>query len=36
MLRTFPYAIYFRIESTEIVVLAVHGKQDPRRWQERS
>lgn len=35
-LRRFPYAIYFRILDDEIVVLAVHGRQHPRRWQSRS
>jgi toxin ParE1/3/4 len=36
ILQRFPYAIYFRIEPTELIVLAVHGRQDPRRWQKRS
>ena len=36
ILRRFPYAIYFRILDDDIVILAVHGRQDPRRWQERS
>ena len=35
ILQRFPYAIYFRMEGTEIIVLAVHGRQDPKRWQER-
>jgi toxin ParE1/3/4 len=35
ILQRFPYAVYFRIESTGIIVLAVHGRQDPRRWQGR-
>lgn len=35
-LRRFPYAIYYRILSDEIVVLAVmHGRRQPRRWQSR-
>ena len=36
ILRRSPYAIYFRILDDEIVVLAVHGRQDPQRWQGRS
>ena len=35
ILQRFPYAVDFRMESTEIIVLAVHGRQDPRRWQRR-
>jgi len=36
VLTRFPYAIYFRIDAAQIVVLAVHGRQDPARWQARS
>lgn len=36
VLKRFPYAIYFRATSTEIIVLAIHGRQDPSRWQTRS
>lgn len=32
----FPYAIYFRIDRDEVVVLAIHGRQDPSRWKTRS
>ena len=35
ILQRFPYAIYFLIETDAIVVLAVHGRQDPGRWRER-
>jgi len=35
ILQRFPYAIYFRVETDEIVVLAVHSRQDPGRWRER-
>ncbi len=35
VLHRFPYAIYFRHASDTIVVLAVHGRQDPTRWQIR-
>lgn len=36
VLRSFPYAIYFRILGDDIVVLAVHGRQNPQRWRSRS
>ena len=35
VLQRFPYAVYFRVTGEEIVVLAVHGRQHPRRWQLR-
>jgi plasmid stabilization system protein ParE len=35
VVRRFPYAVYFREVGDEILVLAVHGRQDPRRWQGR-
>ncbi len=36
VLKNFPYAIYFRETTKEIIVLAIHGRQDPSRWQTRS
>ena len=36
VLSRFPYALYFRASDDEIVVLAIHGRQDPSRWQRRS
>ena len=36
VLSRFPYAVYFRSLDEEIVVLAVHGRRHPRRWQTRS
>jgi len=36
VLTRFPYALYYRIDAERIVVLAVHGRQDPARWQARS
>jgi plasmid stabilization system protein ParE len=36
LMRRFPYSIYFRIASTEIVVIAVHHqRRDPASWQQR-
>jgi toxin ParE1/3/4 len=35
VVRRFPYAVYFREARDELVVLAVHGRQDPRRWRRR-
>ena len=36
VLARFPYAIYFRPMVDVTVVLAIHGRQDPSRWQGRS
>lgn len=36
LLRRFPYAVYFAVEGTVIVVLAVlHARRDPEEWQRR-
>lgn len=35
ILQRFPYAVYFRIAKEDVVVLAVHGRQRPERWQLR-
>ena len=35
-LRRFPYAVYFAVEQSKIVVLAVlHASRDPAEWQRR-
>lgn len=36
VLSRFPYAVYFRPASDQIVVLAIHGRQHPSRWKTRS
>ena len=36
VVRRFPYAVDFREVGDEIVGLAIHGRQDPKRWQARS
>ena len=36
VVRRFPYAVYFREVGDELLVLAIHGRQDPRRWQQRT
>jgi plasmid stabilization system protein ParE len=36
LIDRFPYALYFRVVGDDIVVLAVHGRQHPRRWQSRA
>jgi len=36
VLSRFPYAIYFRVADDTVVVLAVHGRQQPARWKHRS
>ena len=36
LLRRFPYAVYFAVESDVVVVLAVlHVSRDPAEWQRR-
>ena len=36
VLSRFPYAVYFRVAEPAVVVLAIHGRQHPFRWQRRS
>lgn len=34
--RDFPYVVYFRPETTRIVIVAVlHGRRDPQTWIKR-
>lgn len=33
--RRFPYAIYFRVDGNEFLVVAVQGRQNPQRWPPR-
>ena len=36
LVRRFPYAVYFAVEGTVIVVLTVlHASRDPAEWQRR-
>jgi plasmid stabilization system protein ParE len=36
LIHRFPFGIYFRVENTAIVVLAVmHGSRNPHRWKAR-
>jgi len=36
-LRRFPYVVYYRVEGEAVVILAVlHGRRDPRVWQDRA
>lgn len=35
VLHRFPYAVYFRPADDAIIVLAVHGRQNPTRWRQR-
>ena len=35
VLPRFPYAVYFRVADQALVVLAIHGRQHPSRWQRR-
>ena len=36
LLDRFPYAVYFRATADDVVVLAVHGRQHPLNWQQRT
>ena len=37
LLRRFPYGIFYLLEESRVVVLAVfHCKRDPKPWQERA
>jgi plasmid stabilization system protein ParE len=37
LMTRFPFGIYFRIEQSQIVVVAViHGSRHPHRWQSRT
>ena len=37
LIHRFPFGVYYRVESDEIVVVAVmHGSRDPRRWKSRT
>ena len=36
VLTQFPCAIYFRVTDEEVIVLAIHGRQDPSHWRRRS
>jgi toxin ParE1/3/4 len=36
LLTRFPYGIFYIIEGTDVIILAVmHAKRDPRLWQDR-
>ena len=37
LIHRFPFGIYYRIETSAIVVVAVmHGSRNPRRWKSRT
>lgn len=36
VVRRFPYAVYYRVTEEAVIVLAVHGRQDPERWKTRT
>ncbi|MBX9747062.1 MAG: type II toxin-antitoxin system RelE/ParE family toxin [Hyphomonadaceae bacterium] len=36
-LRRFPYSLFFRVEASEVFVIACfHASRDPRRWESRN
>lgn len=37
VVQRFPYSIFYRLETAQIVVLAIfHSKHDPKIWQSRT
>jgi plasmid stabilization system protein ParE len=37
LLRRFPYAVYYLVETKRVVIIAVfHAKRDPQQWQNRT
>jgi plasmid stabilization system protein ParE len=37
VIKRFPYAVYYRIVSSRVIVTAVfHGQREPRAWQTRT
>ncbi|TDJ67211.1 MAG: hypothetical protein E2O37_01045 [Proteobacteria bacterium] len=37
IIHRFPFCVYYLVESTEIVVVAVmHGSRSPHRWKSRT
>ena len=37
LIHRFPFGVYYRVETTAIVVVAVmHGSRNPRRWKSRT
>ena len=37
VVRRFPYAIYYRIVSSRVIVTAIfHSRRDPKSWQTRT
>ena len=37
VVHRFPFSVYYRVEDTEVVIVAVmHGSRDPRRWKSRT
>ena len=36
VLRRFPYSVIYTVDDHEILIVAcIHGRRDPKRWQER-
>jgi plasmid stabilization system protein ParE len=37
VLRRFPYSVIYDLSGDEILIVAcIHGRRDPKRWQDRS
>jgi len=36
VVKRFPYAVYYRIVSSRVIVIAIfHGRRDPQAWRSR-
>lgn len=36
MMRRFPYSVIYAVREDEIVIIGcIHGRRDPKRWQDR-
>jgi len=37
VVKRFPYAIYYRVVSSRVIVIAIfHSRRDPKSWQKRT
>lgn len=37
LVKRFPYVVYYRVESSRVMVVAVqHGRRSSRRWRQRA
>lgn len=37
VMQRFPYAVYYRVVSSRVIITAIfHGRRDPKSWQVRT